>query len=103
MSGFGRFVTLSPSHLVTTACAHCGLPVPSGLLVQGETHQFCCTGCKTVFTLIHSCNLDRYYQYRAIDEAGGATPAPAKTTSKAYREFAFPTFLSSRHFNPGTR
>src|SRR4051812_16570133 len=71
-------------------CAHCNLPVPIGLVRESAERQFCCHGCETVFTLIHSCRLDRYYRYRDAD--GGATE-PAKTTGKGYREFDYPTFL----------
>lgn len=44
-------------------CAHCDVPVPNGLLVAGDTNQFCCNGCRTAFELIHSCGLDDFYRY----------------------------------------
>lgn len=44
-----------------TACNHCGLAVPLALCVEGETEQFCCAGCRSVYRIIHSAGLERYY------------------------------------------
>jgi Cu2+-exporting ATPase len=79
----------------TLFCAHCSLPVPAGLIEPAAEHQFCCHACKTVFTVIHSCRMDQYYNYLAQDRAAGtAERAPAHITGKAYREFDDPTFLA---------
>ncbi len=75
-------------------CAHCHLPVPTGLIETDAEHQFCCHGCKTVFSIIHACHLDRYYAFRDRDLAdAGQAAEPAKVTGKSYREFDDPTFL----------
>jgi Cu2+-exporting ATPase len=47
---------------VTTACTHCGLPVPSGLLEPDAPRQFCCAGCRTAYHILHDVGLDRYYE-----------------------------------------
>ena len=45
-----------------TACAHCGLPAPSG-------RRFCCPGCAAAFETIQGLGLGRYYQQRLLDPA----------------------------------
>ena len=50
-------------------CTHCGLPVPSGLVVAGQDQQFCCQGCASVYELIHGCGLDAYYRLRDQTDA----------------------------------
>lgn len=76
---------------VETRCAHCGLPVPAGLVVTGETLQFCCHGCRTARAVITACGLDRYY---ALVESAAEEPAPAKGTGGKFAEFDDATFLS---------
>lgn len=46
------------------SCAHCTLPVPSGLIRACEDVQFCCAGCRAVWEQIHACGLTDYYRYR---------------------------------------
>ena len=43
------------------ACAHCGLPVPDGLLEPLGPRQFCCSGCRAVWDLIYASGLGGYY------------------------------------------
>lgn len=54
--------------LADDVCYHCGLMVPLdkhySLEINGETHQFCCPGCKAVTQLICSSGMESYYQYR---------------------------------------
>src|SRR5690606_5779480 len=72
-----------------TLCDHCRLPVPTGLIEHGATHQFCCNGCKSVFNVLKGAGLDGYYQVRdAIDP----TDQPAKTTGNSFEEFDDPSF-----------
>jgi Cu2+-exporting ATPase len=70
--------------LVTTssavACAHCGLPVPSGLVELDAPLQFCCPGCRAVYNTIHACGLDAYYAMR--DDAGVVLAQPASPGGK---------------------
>ncbi len=67
-------------------CTHCGLPVPAGLVAPGEEHQFCCSGCRTAFAIIHQSGLDRFY--RLPDRRG----APVTASGKSFEEFDHPTF-----------
>lgn len=43
-------------------CYHCGDPCEKEH-VQFEQHDFCCHGCKSVYELLRSCDLDGYYEY----------------------------------------
>lgn len=78
------------------ACAHCGLPVPPGLIEPDAEQQFCCHACETVHHMIRSCGLDAFYATR--------NDAPweqqkARTTDRTYREFDDDAFLD-RHAHP---
>ncbi|HMN41097.1 MAG TPA: heavy metal translocating P-type ATPase [Phycisphaerales bacterium] len=80
--------SLTPSQ---TACSHCRLPVPTGLVREGDGPQFCCHGCETSFSVIQSCGLGAYYR---LLERSDAEPVAAKVTKRAYAEFDDPTFHS---------
>jgi Cu2+-exporting ATPase len=73
-----------PAAVNEVKCAHCSLPVPPGLIEPGAREQFCCNGCRTVYQVIHSCGLDRFYRLRG---ATGEDGQQAKTTDRAYAEF----------------
>ena len=47
-----------PAH-TEPACAHCGLPVPTGYVVPDDDRQFCCAGCRTAWAILHEHRLDR--------------------------------------------
>ncbi len=64
-----------------TACRHCGLPVPRGLIDPGAREQFCCAGCRTVYAMLSEHGLDRYYDLVDGDEA-----RPAAVTDRTYAE-----------------
>jgi Cu2+-exporting ATPase len=49
-----------PAAAAQAACAHCGSPILSG--VDGA---FCCHGCASVYELLQSAGLERYYVLRA--------------------------------------
>ncbi len=68
------------------ACAHCGLPVPAGLVVDDTAEQFCCAGCRTVFEILHAHGLDQYYRFAEKREA------PVRASGRSYDEFDHPTF-----------
>lgn len=55
----------APNSDAACACTHCGLPVPTGLVVAGDHEQFCCQGCSSAYEVIHSCGLDAFYRLRA--------------------------------------
>ena len=60
--------------LATSACVHCGLPIP-----RGRAGEYCCDGCQIVRAAIAEHGLERFYALR--DEA-----APARTTTASYAE-----------------
>ncbi|HQR05541.1 MAG TPA: heavy metal translocating P-type ATPase [Gemmatales bacterium] len=66
------------------ACTHCQLPVPSGLLVQGVSEQFCCTGCQTVSRLLHAEGLEAFY---AICDQVASKPLQARSINDDFTEF----------------
>src|SRR5512139_829539 len=68
------------------ACAHCGLPVPSGLVTHGAARQFCCSGCATAWELIHAAGLERYYRFDERRER------PVASSGRWYEEFDHPAF-----------
>ena len=65
-------------------CAHCGLPVPPGLVRDGEKEQFCCSGCRQVYTLVREWGFDQYY--RLVDQQQGALE-PARVTGRSFEDF----------------
>ncbi len=62
----------------THGCFHCGQPLelipPPELDVQGETHQFCCQGCKAVCEAIVASGNEKYYEYRDQADSPGGVP-----------------------------
>lgn len=89
-----------------TACTHCGLPVPRGLIEQDTPHQFCCQGCKTVYSIIHAEGLDDYYTMRRSIETGKASVPDAlnegRTDYAAYDDPAFADAFSETHIDGTT-
>ncbi len=73
-----------------TGCAHCGLPVAPALVEAGAERQFCCAGCRTVWSVIHEHGLDRYYGLR---DDSGARARPARVLGRSYAAFDDPHFL----------
>lgn len=65
-------------------CTHCDQSVPAALVDPGASEQFCCEGCRTAHTIIHSCGLDGYYDVRRREGAAGEA---AKQTSRSYSDF----------------
>jgi len=78
-----------PEHQPDVYCAHCGLPVPLGLIDETHDEQFCCNGCRTVYRVIHGCGLDRFYNLRGATDA---EVTPAQITDRQYGEFDDPVF-----------
>jgi len=71
--------------MVDHDCAHCGLPVPSGLVVADQREQFCCQGCTSVYEVIHGCGLDAYYRLR--DQSDEASKPARPTDSERLSAF----------------
>ncbi len=84
MKGAGDVRTLRPAPAACASCAHCGLAVPAGLVKEGEGDQFCCSGCRQVYSLIHELGCGTYY--RLVEQQGGALP-PAQVTGRAFTDF----------------
>src|SRR6185437_8345502 len=81
---------LMPASVATASrCAHCGVNVPSGLINAESEAQFCCAGCRAVYTTLHACGLEDYYRLRDISEA--ATKPVARSDSR-FESFDSPTF-----------
>ena len=51
----------SPKLLDATLCEHCGSPCLEDSWLSDSKH-FCCSGCKTVYEIIHQTGLCEYYQ-----------------------------------------
>jgi Cu2+-exporting ATPase len=80
---------IAPTSRSEVLCTHCTLPVPAGLIRHGAPHQFCCSGCETVYGVIHSCGLDGYYKLR---DAAEAVSTAAKPSGRAFSELDDATF-----------
>ena len=65
-------------------CSHCGLAVPAGLEREGEERQFCCAGCRQVYTLVHEWGFDQYY--RLVGQQRAALE-PARVTGRTFADF----------------
>jgi Cu2+-exporting ATPase len=68
------------------ACTHCGLDVPDGARDQSAPRQFCCSGCRTAYSILQDGGLARYYEFSERREA------PVRATGRTYEEFDHPTF-----------
>jgi Cu2+-exporting ATPase len=73
-----------PARPAPIACAHCGLPVPGALVRQDDAHQFCCNGCRQVYTLVREWGFDQYYRLVNRRET---SLEPAKVTGRSFEDF----------------
>ncbi|MBL8991583.1 MAG: heavy metal translocating P-type ATPase, partial [Phycisphaerae bacterium] len=73
-------------------CAHCRLPVPTGLVEPRAAEQFCCQGCRAAYGVIHACGLDGYY--RLLERMGDRAAARDAEPSGDYAEFDDPAFAA---------
>ena len=81
-------VTAPAAHLpAVVACAHCGQPVPPGLMQVQETEQFCCAGCRQVYTLVREWGFEQYY--RLVNQQQ-ATLEPARVSGRTFEDFDDP-------------
>lgn len=83
------FAAATAGEAARVTCEHCGLEVPLGLRAVDGGPSFCCNGCHTAYSLIHSCGLDRYY---AMLEQSGDRPEGLRRAGRAYAEFDDATF-----------
>ncbi|MDZ4674901.1 MAG: heavy metal translocating P-type ATPase [Gemmatimonadota bacterium] len=70
----------------TTACAHCRLEVPTGFLRPDRTEQFCCSGCETVWGVLHDAGLEGYYRL------GERRSLAVHASGRDFEEFDHPAF-----------
>jgi P-type Cu2+ transporter len=80
----GRDARGADAQRVGVACAHCGLEVPAGLVRPGDPRQFCCSGCRQVYTLVQEWGFDQYY--RLVDQQRGRLE-PARVTGRTFTDF----------------
>jgi P-type Cu2+ transporter len=73
-------------------CAHCSLDVPPGLIEPESEHQFCCNGCKSVWTILHSAGLDGYYAIRDAVDPDAQRP---EISAGTYEELDDPAFTAT--------
>lgn len=72
---------------VTTACAHCGLPLgPDAVAAQS---QFCCNGCETIYSAMFGAGLGAFYKQRE----SAPRRAAAAAASDAFGQFDDPDFI----------
>jgi len=83
---------VNPQQSEPTSCDHCGLPVPQGLLDPTAEHQFCCNGCQTVYTILHTAGLENYYTVRSAVDTKSQS---ATTTGNSYEELDDPIFTKT--------
>ncbi len=76
-----------PRPAAAAACAHCGQPVPAGLLRAQDTDQFCCAGCRQVYTLVREWGFDQYYRLVGQQQA---SLEPAKVSGRSFDDFDDP-------------
>lgn len=66
------------------ACAHCGQPVPFGLVREADAEQFCCGGCRQVYTLVREWGFDQYYRLAGREQK---TLEPARVSGRSFEDF----------------
>lgn len=62
------------------ACRHCGAPCLGAMACASDGVDFCCSGCRAVFELLHEHGLERFYK---LDASPGVRP-PAGIMEGAY-------------------
>ena len=67
-------------------CAHCGLPVPAGLVRTGAALQFCCAGCHAAWDVLHDRGLEGYYRL------GERRRERVRASGESFEELDHPTF-----------
>jgi Cu2+-exporting ATPase len=68
----------------TAICAHCAQPVPAALVRPDESDQFCCAGCRQVYTLVREWGFDQYY--RLVERQQGSLE-PARVSGRSFDDF----------------
>ena len=79
---------------VSVGCAHCGLPVPPGL-VDTAGPSFCCEGCRSVHEILQGCGLERYYAVREAVGGDMSVAGPVRATGRDLAVFDDPDFAAA--------
>lgn len=77
-------VTLPHRSTAGAVCAHCGLSVPAQLVRERDVDQFCCNGCRQVYTLVREWGFDHYY--RLVDREQRSLE-PAQVSGRIFSDF----------------
>ncbi len=80
-------VAPEPGPSRTAMCTHCGQPVPAGLVRTADAEQFCCTGCRQVYTLVREWGFGQFY--RLVDQQQGGLE-PARVSGRSFDDFDDP-------------
>jgi Cu2+-exporting ATPase len=75
-----------PGPRAGTDCSHCGLPVPPGLVEPGAAEQFCCSGCRTAWSILRGHGLDQYYRLPEQRRL------PVRPSGRSFEEFDHAAF-----------
>ena len=82
----------------STACFHCGLPIPSGVelsfQLEGVSQRVCCHGCKAVAEAIVAGGYEDFYRHRTASsrKPGDLVPEVLRELDE-YRILAFGALL----------
>lgn len=85
----------SNSDLAARCCLHCGALVP-----VGETSQFCCRGCKTVYALLQERGLDNFYILRGHAKSA-KEHSPVSFVTEEFFYLDDPEFIAQYAFENG--
>ena len=67
--------------LQARSCVHCGETLTASSTVESGGRYFCCTGCSSVYWLLHELGLDDFYKIRD-SQSTGKVETPLDTDSK---------------------
>ena len=72
------------------SCEHCGLPLPSVVVLASDGKLFCCNGCSTVYAAIQGAGLGAFYEEREFqaDERARGRPSGRSFSELDDEEFA---------------
>lgn len=66
-------------------CDHCEETIPKDMEIVSQDHVFCCHGCKTVYSILGSNNLQDFYKIRD-DEGAKIAPVNKKVQDFSYMD-----------------
>jgi heavy metal translocating P-type ATPase len=71
-------------HLRQTQCLHCGDELVPSTTVESNGKLFCCTGCRSVYELLHQLGLDDYYRLKETLNGREKRQIPVAASSESY-------------------